>query len=286
MNAVQTLMTKAEGGDPQAMCELGLCLIAGRGVEKDEALGLTWIKKAVAEGHLEAMFFLGIYTLQGTPDAEQLQVARKLLETAGDYRHVRAQIELAKSFLSGNFWPADDRHALKWIRRAASVGNDSACALLGLYFADRDFSQDALHWFRQAAKAGNPVAQELLDEHLEKMKSWQIEENFAGHALKILSSTLGRPVTQLEGLAKDLETQADAAAFKTLSIMSDYAYGVPLDPWVATLYLEKAAQASDPEAQWFFAERIRIGYVKGLSETDALEWQQKALAAGFQDPGK
>lgn len=48
------LQQAAQQSHPDAMQWLGHCYIAGQGIKKDEHLGLMWIAKAAAHGHLIA----------------------------------------------------------------------------------------------------------------------------------------------------------------------------------------------------------------------------------------
>ncbi|SEL65875.1 tetratricopeptide repeat protein [Ectothiorhodospira marina] len=50
--AIHWLEQAAKREDPDAMHWLGRCYICGEGVEADESLGLSWITRAAARGHL------------------------------------------------------------------------------------------------------------------------------------------------------------------------------------------------------------------------------------------
>lgn len=257
---IEVLRQGAEAGDATAQLMYGLALVQGRFVARDLEGGLGHLRDAAAGGHPEAMFFLAVYELdQGDKTPESFELARRLLEQAAFTGHVKSQLELAKSYLSGGYWPASDEQALMWMRFAAKQGQGLAYLLLGYYFLDRGMSQDAFHMFRTAEKLGEAHAAAAIRESLAELEGFR--EDLEGYALKVVAQTLGREVEGLAGLAAALEGEPTAAAAKTLAVLYDYGYGVALDPVRASEWLGISADRGDAEAQHFHGERRRIGYL-------------------------
>lgn len=259
---LQVLKESAAAGDTTARLMYGLALVQGRFLEQDLDQGLGLIRAAAEGGHPEAMFFLAVYQLdQGEPTPENFEIARGLLEKAAFTGHVKSQVELAKSYLSGSHWPASDEQALMWLRFAAKEGVGVAWILMGYFFLDRGLPQEALHAFRTAEARGENLAVAAIEESLESLRPEGFRENLEAYALQVLAQALGREIESLTGLAAELEGENSAGAAKALSIMYDYGYGVALSPVRATEWLGIAADRGDAEARHFLNERRRIGYL-------------------------
>ncbi len=56
----ETLIAKAESGDPKAQAELGFCYMSGTGVPKDEVEAVKWYRKAAEQGEARGQFSLGV----------------------------------------------------------------------------------------------------------------------------------------------------------------------------------------------------------------------------------
>ena len=99
----------------------------GNGYPQDKAQGIAWIRKAAAQGHV---------------DAEQ---------------------ELGVVYATGDGVKQDDVQAVTWFRKAAEHGDATAQYNLGLLYAKgqgvaRDYAQ-AADWWRKSATKGNADAQ-------------------------------------------------------------------------------------------------------------------------------
>ena len=51
----------AAKGHPDAMYNIGVCYVEGRGVEQDYEVALRWFRKAAAKGQPDAMYNVGIF---------------------------------------------------------------------------------------------------------------------------------------------------------------------------------------------------------------------------------
>lgn len=279
---LQVLKEAALAGEITSKLMYGLALVQGKFAAQDTPQGLGFIRAAAEGGHPEAMFFMAVYQLdqvEHTP--ENLEIARILLEKAAFTGHAKSQVELAKSYLAGNFWKASDEQALMWLRFAVKENQTAAFLLLGFYFLDRGFSQEAVRWMRVAEKAGYPQADLVINETLEKLTAEGFKEDFQGHAIKIASQTLGRGVMHVDDLLEELKSSGTAAAWKTISVMYDYGYGVPLNPILACEALKKSGEKGDSEAMWYYGQKLRIGYLGDEARKTAGEWLNRAEASGY-----
>ena len=60
------LYHRAEQGDADAQCNLGVCYQYGTGVEKDEQKAVEWYKKAAEQRYANAQYSLGVCYNNGT----------------------------------------------------------------------------------------------------------------------------------------------------------------------------------------------------------------------------
>ena len=79
---------QAAAGDVNAQWQLGLALANGRGVEKNDAEAVQWIRKAAEQGNASSQFSLGLMYSTG------IGVTKDLKETLRWYRLSAAQGDL------------------------------------------------------------------------------------------------------------------------------------------------------------------------------------------------
>ena len=75
---------QAAAGDVNAQWQLGLALANGRGVEKNEAEAIQWIRKAAEQGEVTAQINLGIAYAQGDGVPQNLSEAYLWWQVASD----------------------------------------------------------------------------------------------------------------------------------------------------------------------------------------------------------
>jgi uncharacterized protein len=78
------MMISANLGDASAKAQIGLCYIAGEGVEKDEKESVNWFIKAANQGDVLGQFCLGNCLLYGTGIEKDDQAAIVWLKKAAD----------------------------------------------------------------------------------------------------------------------------------------------------------------------------------------------------------
>lgn len=121
----------AAGGDDRALCYLGLDLVRGRGIAKDEKLGTDLLTAAAAQGNTLAQQILGVYYLNGSHGLKQNDTAGRLYtESAAINGDDDAQIDYGVMLLDGSRGAKQDHdEGMKWIMKAAKT-NDRAAKVM------------------------------------------------------------------------------------------------------------------------------------------------------------
>ncbi len=171
------LVPKARNNDVSAQFELGSRFNYGRGVPKNTAEALRWLRQAAQRGHTEAQRLLALKFYHGydvpADLGEALQWAQRLAE-AGD---VRAQMMLAAMYANGEggprqlvrahawyaiaaagAWQADEAGdaAMREMRTAAEAQRDYVATLL-LPGEEAEAQQMASDWWLRRAKVKLPA---------------------------------------------------------------------------------------------------------------------------------
>ncbi|MCB1210050.1 MAG: SEL1-like repeat protein [Verrucomicrobiales bacterium] len=119
---VKELQQWAERGDADAQFELGIRQITGEGVEKNEAEGLKWVKKAAEQNHLRAQHILGSLYEDGVAVEKDLVKAAEWYTKAADAGLPMAQHSLGILNDLGRGVKKDPAKAAQWFQKAASQG--------------------------------------------------------------------------------------------------------------------------------------------------------------------
>lgn len=91
---------KAEQGDAEAQCRLGLCYSSGDGVTEDKTEAVKWYRKAAEKGNARALFNLGY------------------------------------SYQEGSGVIKDGAESIKWFHKAAAQGDVQGLFMLGCNYED------------------------------------------------------------------------------------------------------------------------------------------------------
>lgn len=117
----------AAGGDDRALCYLGMDLIRGRGIAKDEKTGTDYLTAAAAQGNTLAQQTLGVYYLNGSHGLTQNDIAGRLYtESAAINGDDDAQIDYAVMLMDGTRGAKQDHDTgMAYMMKAAKT-NDRA----------------------------------------------------------------------------------------------------------------------------------------------------------------
>jgi len=77
---IDSALDKAEQGDPEAMCYLGICFDIGFGIPPDPHVASLWFLFAADRGNADAQCYLGLYYYFGRGVEKDINEALRLLE--------------------------------------------------------------------------------------------------------------------------------------------------------------------------------------------------------------
>ncbi len=116
--AVAMWQPYANGGDADAMFNIGQAHKLGRSVPRDSMVARDWYRKAALKGHLPAQANLGILLFQAGEKPE----AARWLKAAADKNEMRAQYVLGVASWNGDGVPRSMTLAYGYLARAAAQG--------------------------------------------------------------------------------------------------------------------------------------------------------------------
>jgi TPR repeat protein len=169
-DATFELRKKAEGGDADAQCKLG---VEHYGAERYEE-AVKWYRQAAEKGHAAAQNRLGNCYCDGHGVEKNLVEAVKLFRQAAEHGYVGAQYNLGVCYYHGEGEEKNMAEAVKWFHQAAEQGDADAQYDLGrcYYFSyghcERDLGK-AEHWLAKAVENGYKRSEGLLKEVRELM---------------------------------------------------------------------------------------------------------------------
>ncbi|CAA6803097.1 MAG: Unknown protein [uncultured Sulfurovum sp.] len=156
----------AERGNARAQFDLGLMYANGKGVAKNEALALTWFKRAADNNFIQLASTKKVLNtkvnvakaLSTVGTSQKFVFAKK----AAGQGNSRAQFDLAMMYRNGEGVRKNELLAFNYFHKAARNGSVEAKFQMGLSFAQglgvRKQTQLAKYWFKLAAKVGHSKA--------------------------------------------------------------------------------------------------------------------------------
>ena len=175
----------AARGDPAAAYNVGLCCIAGVGMEADDTAALAWFR--VAADHVPiAQYSCGRMLAEGRGAVQDLPAARQFLLQASDQGLPEAAALAGEMLLNGRGGPADTAGARLLFRQAADAGHPGGLYALGVmalgFYDEPEDLQAAETFLRGAADLGHPGALAALSSHLHRVPVGMIpKRDMASH---------------------------------------------------------------------------------------------------------
>ncbi|CAG1773159.1 partial Secretory immunoglobulin A-binding protein EsiB, partial [uncultured bacterium] len=168
--AEQYLRGAAEAGLAEAQAVLGELYLIAEPPLADPVKAAAWLAKAVAQRYPAAYFALSELYERGTGVAKDLKKADELLLQAADFGEPKAQLKIAKYYLTGAFghtFAQNYRAALDWFKRASAHGVAEAEYEVGLRYernegVDRPDMALAASSYLKAAEMGYAPAQHRI----------------------------------------------------------------------------------------------------------------------------
>ena len=153
----EELESLAVAGDAEAQAELGLRLVNGEGVVKDETRGFNLFMASARQGNAKGQFFTGLAYANGTHVDKDPTRAVPWYELSAKQGYPLAQYYLAVIIAYGrggivSNWDA----AVPLFQGAAEQGHSDAQFMMGyVYDTAKGVDQDnekAAHWYRKATE--------------------------------------------------------------------------------------------------------------------------------------
>lgn len=155
-------IARAEAGNPESQCIIGLCYIDGEGVLRDYEQALKWLRKGATGGNLEAQYQIGVIYRDGLGVMPNNKEAAYWFRKAARNGHTLGLLNIAKAFQYGRGVLPDNRVAAENYWRAAERGNAEGAYNYATMLRDgTGVAQDlprALKYYDIAAQAGYPDA--------------------------------------------------------------------------------------------------------------------------------
>lgn len=185
----QELRVRAEAGDAAAQFEY-----AANSTTLSASERAGWYRKAAAQGHREAQYYLAEKYLHGEGVERSFGDAMKWYHKAAEQGHLKAQTQLAYYYKGGENYHGDKgvenaAESTKWRLKAAEQGDRESQLIMGTIY-EGGFGPDkniieAIKWYRKAADQGHWEAQhrlasifydgrEIPQNHSEAVKWWQM----------------------------------------------------------------------------------------------------------------
>lgn len=164
--AVETFEPLAEAGNPKAQSLLGILLttVPDPGIDgryfvfyrPDRRAGIDWLRKAAAQGDVEAERQLGYLYLDGKYVGQDFAEAARWLKAAVERNDAGAEAQLADLYHHGRGVPADQAELLRLAIQAGEQGDAWALAQIGAAYANGQglpkSGSAAMRWFAVASQ--------------------------------------------------------------------------------------------------------------------------------------
>lgn len=162
------LRTWADNGDVDSQFELGLRLLTGEGLKKNETEGVKWIEKAAKQKHLRAQFVMGSLYEDGVGVTKNEATAVEWFRKSADNGFAAAQHAVAMAYDLGKGVKMDPTKATEWLEKAAEQNYpQSQTALAAKYERGvgtaKSASKAALYYLRAAQQDFVPAMSRLAN---------------------------------------------------------------------------------------------------------------------------
>ena len=238
---------KASEEIPEAMCNYGICLDRGLGVDRDPVAAAECYRKAAERKCELAEYNYAMVLLNGV---------------------VFRTVDERSKFKDADIPERDPDKARKMIRSLADRGYLPARVELAAILIARPGDVSA----KDAEKAFELVSEAVKDPDA-PARAWRVLGDcyFSG---------LGT-VPDGKKMIEALEKAASKGSLEALSRMGycyEFGINVKPDPKKAVAYYERAAKAGFPAAMLKYGDMIAAGEVDGMGSDDALVWFKKSAA--------
>ncbi|MCO7197720.1 SEL1-like repeat protein [Pseudoalteromonas sp. OANN1] len=263
---IKALIEKAQSGDADAHCKLGVIYEQGKGVAQSDKKAVEYFQLAAEQGDARAQCNLGVMYRQGKGVAQSDEKAVEYYRLAAEQGNANAQCSLGIMYEFGQGVAQSDEKAVEYYRLAAEQGNARGQCYLGVMYRQgkgvAQSDEKAVEYFQLAAEQGDARAQCNLGVMYE----------------------YGQGVAQSDEKAVEYyrlaAEQGNANAQCNLGVMYGQGKGVAQSDKKAVEYFQLAAEQGDARAQCNLGVMYRQG--KGVAQSDekAVEYYRLAAEQG------
>lgn len=145
--------------------EMGVALFHGRGTEPDQHKAIQVMESAAAQGHIDAMIFLGDWFISENNANPEPGVSIEYYRRAAALRSNEGRMKLGLSYIKGRGVKADHAIGCYWLERAAEKGYLEAMYNAGEVWMDYRPNGAAIAyiWLFLASQLGYEPARALRD---------------------------------------------------------------------------------------------------------------------------
>lgn len=165
-SAVAYLEQASELGNSEAMRELGLLYVAGKGRPLDAKKGAFWLRRAANLGDLSAASELGELYLNGIGVEKDPHEAVRYLTLAAEQGSPSAMRKLGRLYARGGSIESDPKSFILWMNKSAEAGDIAAMLEMANAYAAgfgvQESQERAVYWLEKAASLGNVDARQQL----------------------------------------------------------------------------------------------------------------------------
>ena len=250
----------ANGGDSEAMHQWANLLYDEGDIENC----LTWMKRSVKTGNIEAQYELGAYFLIKEPIKEEEGI--KLVKSAAALGSASAQCLLGQAYESGMFhFSKDLKKAKYWYMRAIENNLDDARVNLATMLAEQeDYSQNIiaiLDLLKTAADNKNKDAYFVLGLIYENQQDKYVQHDKSKALLYFeRAAEEGHPEAMVEA----------ACLYDTLTDIDNHENK-------SFLYLKHAAEKECINSYYLLGEKFFYGKGTKRNKTEAVRWYKKGV---------
>ena len=273
------LLQKANAGDAQAQYEMGIiCYSNGiDGNEKSYREAINWFMKAADQGHVAALYYVGLCFINGT-GCEKSKAYDKLgvicLKKSAEQGFAQAQNELGCCYLYGEGVTKNEKEAEKLFFQALKNGDNDAYFSLGLLY-ERSDKEKAVYYYKKHMDAWYKTFGKQNPTTAENLRKLGVEYNPASPSP---SSGYNNSMANRQESTDSQTGPTDPVDQYNLGV--DYYQKKDYDK--AAYWFEKAAEQGLAEAQ------LNLGHIYynyndiGVSSDweKALYWYEKAALQG------
>jgi len=159
----------ADQNMPFAKFMLAGMYLTGRGVGKNQDLGITLMQQAFKQGVAEAGRVLQQFLIVKSPDgvgSDGTMTLEQYRAAANRSGSAQSEFNLGLIYQFGWGTEKDTDEAIRWYTRAANQGNDKAALILSGIYGNGDTGKadmdKAMMWLKTAARLGNKSANDTL----------------------------------------------------------------------------------------------------------------------------